>query len=464
MPSDLDAISFGTDGWRAHRSAFTDDRVAAVANGFMRYLAEAVPGGDTIAVGFDARVGADDIAEMMAGTFTDGGYDVWLADRDCPTPAVATVVDRCDLAGGVMVTASHNPPAYNGIKLIPAGGAPALPSVTDTVEANLTPPTPVVRGARGHVDSVDYVDHHIETVLDRVAPDLAGQRILYDAMHGSGRGVTDEILERAGATVDRIRSTRTPDFGGSAPEPTPANLTELVGRLADGPYDLGVANDGDADRVAVVEPSGYVDANHLFAVLYADLLERDSGPAVRTVSTTFLIDRIAEAHGEIVHETPVGFKWVAETMAEVDALIGGEDSGGFTVRGHVREKDGPLAAALAADADRSKPMTDRLAEIEERYGEVFHRSVSVPCEDDLKPTTLANVAAIHPDRLLDETVAETNQTDGVKFLLAGGSWVLVRPSGTEPVMRVYAEAPSAERADALVGRGAELVRAALGGR
>lgn len=453
----LDRISFGTDGWRDRRSAFTDERVGAVAQGFVAYLTASNTAGDRLAVGYDAREDSSAIAKTMAETFADNGYDVWLAQRDCPTPAVAAAIDAFDLAGGAMVTASHNPPEYNGIKLIPAGGAPALPAVTDTVAANLRPPDRGHPEHAGEIDRFDFVDYHVETVLDRIDATLDGLTIAYDAMHGSGRGVTDVILERAGAEVRRRRCTRAADFGGTAPEPTEEHLPGLIEAVTAGEADLGVANDGDADRVAIVTSTGFVDTNHLFAAMYDHQLASESGPAVRTVSTTFLIDRIAEANGEQAYETPVGFKWVAKRMAEVDALIGGEDSGGFTVRGHVLEKDGPLAATLVAGAHAERPLDERLGDLRERFGEIHHRSESLPCEEDRKEALLDRVVQARPEAFAGAGVVDTNDADGVKLLLEDGSWVLIRPSGTEPVMRVYAEAGTADRADRLVAEGTAFV-------
>ncbi len=443
--NELDRISFGTDGWRDYREEFTRPRVEAVGDAFARYLFEADHGDDPIAVGYDARHGADELADILAERAIRAGFDVWRSQRDCPTPALAAAIESHDLAGGFMVTASHNPPSYHGIKLIPAGGAPALPTVTDQIEASLGE-EPVADRPPGRLEKFDFVGFHIETVLDRIDPDLDGLRVAYDAMHGSGRGVTDVVLEEAGAEVERLRCTHEPDFGGTPPEPTAENLTSLIEQVAEGAVDFGIANDGDADRVAIVTDQGYVDPNLLFAVLYEHLLEGDTGPAVRTVSTTYLIDRIAEAHGESVYETPVGFKWVAEAIAEHDALIGGEDSNGLTIRGHVREKDGVLVGTLAADVHAVRSFDTRIEALFERYGQIAHMTENVDCPEQLKSAVLDAVAADPPAEFGELPVAEISAVDGRKFLLEDGSWVLVRPSGTEEKLRVYAESSDPERA------------------
>jgi phosphomannomutase len=277
-------------------------------------------------------------------------------------------------------------------------------------------------------------------------------------MHGSGRGVTDELLARAGADVRRLRTATDPTFGGGSPEPTAEHLGELRRRVVDGDADLGVANDGDADRLAVVTPArGVVDANWLFAALYAYLRETDAGDAVRTVSTTVLIDRIAEAHGQAVHETPVGFKWVAETMAETGAVVGGEESGGFGLGSHLRNKDGVLLAAVVAAAHSEEPLDERLDRLRAEHGDIVQDRVSVDCPDDRKAAAVEALEDALPDRVAGTSVDSVVTTDGFKLLLTDGSWLLVRPSGTEPKLRVYAEAGSDDRVEELLAEGRRLL-------
>ena len=277
-------------------------------------------------------------------------------------------------------------------------------------------------------------------------------------MHGSGRGVTDALLDRAGASVSRLRCEADPTFGGSAPEPTAENLDALVERVTDGGADLGIANDGDADRIGIVTPErGYLDPNLVFAVLYDYLLEADSGPAVRSVPTTFLIDRVADAHDEAVSETQVGFKWIARGMAADDALIGGEESGGFGVRGHVRGKDGVLVALLAAAAESDEPIDERVARLLDEHGDVHQDRIGLSCPDSEKARVLSELEGDLPDSVAGRKVSEVVTIDGFKILLEDGSWILVRPSGTEPKLRVYAEAESESGVDELLETGRALV-------
>ncbi len=418
-----------------------------------------------VAVGYDARESSRGFAEELARVLCSNGIDVLLSDRDRPTPLVAYAIADRDLAGGLVITASHNPPEYNGVKFIPEDGAPALPAVTDAIADRLAEPDPLPESEHGTAREVDFADSHADAALELAESitgntDLSELSVAYDAMHGSGRDTTDALLERAGATLERYRCERDPEFGGGSPEPAAENLETLIETVTDdeSDVDLGIANDGDADRLAVVTPDrGYLDENLFFAALYDFLLEDASGAAVRTVSTTYLIDRVAEAHGETVHEVPVGFKWVAEAMAEGDALVGGEESGGFTVRGHVREKDGVLMALLAALMHAAEPLDERVDRLLDEHGTVVQDKISVDCPDSEKSRVLADLEDVIPDTVAGTAVEDINTADGFKLLLADGSWLLVRPSGTEPVLRVYAEAADDERVVKLLEAGRELV-------
>ena len=455
----MDEISFGTDGWRATLDTFTDDRVRIVGQAVAAHL-DAAGHDAPVAVGYDARETSEGFAESLAAVLSGNGFDVLLPERDLPTPLVAYAIVNEGLSGACMVTASHNPPEYNGVKFIPSDGAPALPDVTEDVVSRLAEPDRLPEAEHGEVRRHDFVGPHAAAARSLVDADLDGLTVAYDAMHGSGRGVTDALLEAAGAEVRRLRCDRDPTFGGEPPEPNAEHLDELADLVTDPDtdVDLGVANDGDADRIAVVTPErGVLDANLFYAACYDRLLETDSGPAVRTVSTTFLVDRIAEAHGEEAFETPVGFKWVAEAMGEHDALFGGEESGGFTLRGHVREKDGVLMALLAADAADAEPFDARVDRLLDEHGRIAAGKVSIDCPDDRKAAVLDELEDHIPASVDSHAVAEVVTLDGFKLLLENGSWVLVRPSGTEPKLRVYAESDTDERVQSLLAEGRDLV-------
>ncbi|MFP8890853.1 phosphoglucomutase/phosphomannomutase family protein [Natrialbaceae archaeon A-CW2] len=468
----MEQIAFGTDGWRAPLETFTPARVRMVAQGIASTL-QAEGHDQPVVVGYDARAGSRGFAEEVSRVLCANGFDVLLSERDRPTPLYAyTVVDR-ECAGAVVITASHNPPSDNGIKFIPSDGAPALPPVMDAIADSLGEPIALPADEHGSVREFDPLEDHATHCLDLtesiledasgsedadVHAHLEGLTVAYDAMHGSGREATDALLERAGAGVERLRCTRDPEFGGGAPEPAAETLEELVEVVTSGAADLGIANDGDADRIAVVTPErGYLDENLLFGALFDWLLESRSGPAIRTVSTTSLLDRIGEAHGESVHEVPVGFKWIARGMAEHDALVGGEESGGFSVRGHVREKDGVLMGLLTACMHAAEPIDERVDRLLETHGHIVQRKTSVPCPDEEKVARLEALADDVPDVVAGAAVDSVNTADGYKLALEDGSWLLVRPSGTEPVLRVYAEAGTLERVETLLEAGERLL-------
>ncbi|MFB6165756.1 MAG: phosphoglucomutase/phosphomannomutase family protein [Haloarculaceae archaeon] len=453
----MDEISFGTDGWRATLDTFTDRRVRIVGQAVASYLQES--GADApVAVGYDAREHSRGFAEELCRVLCANGFDVVLPERDAPTPVVAWTTRERDLAGALVITASHNPPEYNGVKFLSADGAPVLPETTDAIEARLAEPDPLPAAEHGSVHEADLLQPYLDHARAFVDADLEGLTVAYDAMHGSGRGVTDRLLESAGAEVVRLRCDRDPEFGGAAPEPTADHLSDLTERVRQGEADLGIANDGDADRIGVVTPGrGFLDPSLFFAAVYDFLLSGHDGPAVRTVSTSSVVDRVADAHDELVYETPVGFKWVAQAMAEHDALMGGEESGGFGVRGHVRNKDGVLLALLAAAACAQRHLDDRVAAIETEHGEVHQDRVSVACPDDRKEPVVDELDGALPDRIAGTAVDRVNDVDGFKIFLADGGWLLVRPSGTEPKLRVYAEADSEGRVAELLEAGRQLV-------
>ena len=488
MDSGDPGISFGTDGWRATLDEFTTPRVEMVAQAVATYLADAHIDG-AVAVGYDAREGSRGFAAAIADVLTANGRDVTLAERDCPTPTLAWTVATGTYAGGLMVTASHNPPEYNGVKFVTGDGAPALPDVTDALEERLAAPDGTAGDGGGTLTETDIRTPYCDHVLDAIDPDLTGLTVGYDAMHGSGRGVVDDLLSRAGATVECRRCDRDPTFGGTAPEPGPERAAGLVERVtgaeSDGTpgqdaADLGFVSDGDADRAGIVTPEhGYLDPNLVLALLYQYCLERpalspgedttETGGAgtaahdvVRTVSTSSLVDRVATAAGHEVHETPVGFKWVARAMGEHPTLVGGEESGGYGVTAHLRNKDGVFVALLLAGAHAERSLDDRIDALFAEHGNIVQDRTSLDCPDAEKADAMAALGAEPPESVAGEAVADVSTVDGAKYVLADGTWLLIRPSGTEPKLRVYAEAESQERVEALLVAGREHVQSVLG--
>jgi phosphomannomutase len=451
----MDEITFGTDGWRATLSTFTAPRVRMVGQAVATYLDDHEITG-AVAVGYDAREHSRGFAEELARVVAANGRDVTIARRDCPTPALAWTVAERPFAGGLMVTASHNPPEYNGVKFVTSDGAPALPAVTDALEARLGTPDPAREHGTIHEEALH--DSYCEGVRGAIGTGLDGLTVAYDAMHGSGRGVTDRVLSDAGATVQRLRCERDPSFGGVAPEPGPETAEDVRALVADGDADIGIINDGDADRAGIITPErGYLDPNVLLALLYDLLLEDERGDAVRTVSTSSLVDRVATAAGQEIHETAVGFKWVADAMVEHDTLAGGEESGGYGVTDHLPNKDGIYVAAVLCGAHCERSLDERIDTLLAEHGAIEQGRISLDCPEDAKADAMATLERERPETVAGTAVERVSAVDGVKLVLADGSWLLVRPSGTEPKLRVYAETTSDDRLEALLAAGREIV-------
>ena len=454
---DAAAISFGTDGWRATLDTFTKPRVRIVAQALATTFRDRGKDGSVV-VGYDARETSRGFAEELARVFCANGFDVVLPDRDTPTPIVAWTAKEEGHDGALQITASHNPPEYNGVKFIPGEGAPALPDLTEEVETNLAEPEQLPESEHGEVTERDLIADYEDHAINYVDADLDGLNVAYDAMYGSGRGVTDTLLTRAGADVSAMRDYLDPEFGGGSPEPTAEKVGELIEEVTEGDAEIGFVNDGDADRLGIVTPErGFLDPNLFMAALYDYLLETREGDVIRTVSTSSIVDRVAEAHGEAVHETAVGFKWVAEAMREHNALFGGEESGGFGLTDHLRNKDGVLVALVAAAAQAEEPLDSRVDSLIEEHGEIHQSRISVDCPDDRKEPVLSDLETELPESIAGVGVDGINTVDGFKVRLEDGTWLLMRPSGTEPKLRIYAEAGSEDRVEELLEAGRELV-------
>jgi len=454
---DVAAISFGTDGWRATLDTFTKPRVRIVGQALATTFRDRGADGSVV-VGYDARDTSRGFAEELARVFCANGFDVVLPDRDTPTPIVAWTAKEEGHDGALQITASHNPPEYNGVKFIPRQGAPALPDLTEEVERNLADPESLPDEEHGEVTERDLIEAYEDHAIDSVDADLDGLEVAYDAMYGSGRGVTDALLERAGADVTAMRDYLDPEFGGGSPEPTAEKVGELIEEVTEGDAEIGFVNDGDSDRLGVVTPErGFLDPNLFMAAMYDYLLETREGDVVRTVSTSSIVDRVAEAHGQDVHETAVGFKWVAEAMGEHDALFGGEESGGFGLTDHLRNKDGVIMSLVAAAAESEESLDSRVDGLIEEHGEIHQSRISVDCPDDRKGPVLSDLETELPETVAGVAVDGINTVDGFKVQLEDGTWLLMRPSGTEPKLRIYAEAGSEDRVEELLEAGRDLV-------
>jgi alpha-D-glucose phosphate-specific phosphoglucomutase len=452
-------ITFGTDGWRAVMAReFTFDNVRRVAAAVAAYVRDQGLAERGVVLGYDARFLSEQFAGEIAGVLSAAGIPVWQVNRDSPTPVVVSTIRHRRAGGAVMLTASHNPPEYNGIKFIPEYCHPALPEVTDAILARIPDAPPPIGAPRAPIEIIDPMPAYMTAlagVIDAERIRRAGLKVIVDPLHASGRGYLDGALQAAGCEVSVIHGERNPLFGGSLPDPNRENLRALAERVVAEGAHLGLATDGDADRFGVIDASGdYLSANEVIGLVFWHLIHgrgHRSGTVVRTVATTHLIDAIAGKYGFTVVETPVGFKWVGQALVQHGALLGGEESGGLSIKGHFPEKDGILADLLVAEAVAASGKTPRqmLAAIAAEVGAFRSRRVDVHLPLDAKARLMESLKNDPPREVAGQTIASRTQVDGEGFTLGDGSWFLVRPSGTEPLVRCYMEARTEPALDAL---------------
>ncbi|HBT47831.1 MAG TPA: phosphoglucomutase [Peptococcaceae bacterium] len=452
-------IKFGTDGWRAITAdEFTFFHVRQVAQAVADYLLETTSNRQVV-IGYDHRFLAEHFASAAAEVLAGNGFTVLFPPQALPTPVTAYAIKTYGAAGALMFTASHNPPEYNGVKFIPAYAGPATPDITGAIEKRLGE-SPAVRrkelaAARqeGLVRSLDpretYFDHLL-SLVDGSSIRQAGLKVVVDPLYGAGIGYLETLLASLGCEVKVLHNWRDPLFGGKLPDPSAAVLEELAARVKEEGAHLGLALDGDADRFGVVDADGsYLTANQVLFLVLAHLVEGKGlrGPVARTVATTHLLDRLAGAYGLRVEETPVGFKYIGQALLHKGCILGGEESGGLSIRGHIPEKDGILAALLVAEARAryGRPLKEVMSELMERYGPLFSERLDLPVTPSAKERVLKELTSFEPEELGGHPVAGRSTVDGLKVVLADGSWALLRPSGTEPLFRLYVEASSKEK-------------------
>ncbi len=448
------AIQFGTDGWRGIiADDFTFPNVHKVTRAIASYLAKTYSQDRPVLVGYDTRFLADRFAESAAEILADLGWTVKMVARDCPTPVIAYQARLLNSAGALMFTASHNSAPYCGIKYIPDYAGPATPEITDTIVANLeSASSEPASGKNNHLISTfdpkaEYLKF-IYTLIDVDKIRSAGLKIKYDALYSTSRGYLDQALQYCGCEVETFHDQRDVLFGGGMPEPKAEQLEELVAAVKRDGADLGLATDGDSDRFGIVDELGNIlTPNTLLLLLARHLLQNKgkTGAIVRTVATTHLLDKLASKYGLTVYETPVGFKYIGEKMRTTEVLIGGEESGGLSVLGHIPEKDGILANLLVAEviAYEGKPLSQLVEEVTaEAGGSLFNHRLDLHLSESHKANLLNSFRSNPPTEIAGIEVKEVDYKDGIKLYLKDGSWVLLRPSGTEPLMRVYLETDS----------------------
>lgn len=473
-------VRFGTDGWRAVISEnFTFGNLRLVAQAIADYLLHEGGANPVAVVGFDTRFLSDRYAAEVARVMAANGVTTWLARADAPTPAISYAVVDKQATAGVMITASHNPPRYNGVKLKAHYGGSASPATARHVEAilernlqrahgpNLMDLDAAMRAGRViKFDPAWAYYGHLSTLVNLDIISAGELRVVADGMYGSGRGAFSEILARGRSHVHNIRYEMNPGFGGIHPEPIAKYLGLLASTLQSGHWDVGLATDGDADRIGAVDARGqFVDPHRIFALVLRYLIEKRGwrGPVVRTVSTTRMIDRLAAAHGLPVIETPVGFNYIADLMQSQDILMGGEESGGMSIRGHIPEGDGILLGLLILEvmAEARAPLHELVQTLLADFGPAAYKRTDMPLQRPVAKDVMVQwLLDATPPAIEGIPLERVDTTDGVKYYLADGSWLLIRPSGTEPVLRVYAEAPHEEGVRALLRFGEALAQRA----
>ena len=481
-------IQFGTDGWRAVISdEFTFANVRHVAQAIADHILNDFtdsnhPVSPLVVIGFDTRFLSDRFAAEAARVLAGNGLRVYLSKCDCPTPAVSYAIRRLGAAGGIMITASHNPPRYNGIKYKASFGGSAMPEETAQVEAHLqanlaSGREPVL--ARWTIESAflptqpngaeitrfdpmsDYLSHVRALInLDVIA--RSGLRVLVDPMYGAGRGYVPAMLGELGMKADEIHGEMNPGFGGIHPEPIGRNLSDLMKAVQNG-YDIGLATDGDADRIGAVDHLGnFVDPHTIIALALRHLVENRGmrGCVVKTVSTSEMVARLARRYGLPLYETPVGFNYICDHMLDKDVLIGGEESGGISIKGHLPVGDGILMGLLLLEivAASGKSLRELADDLQQTAGPFQYARNDVRTKPFVKSDLVRALKACVPPRLGGVAVASVDDSDGLKYHLQDDSWLLIRPSGTEPVLRIYAEAPTAEMVQALLAEGRQMAQ------
>jgi len=483
-------IHFGTDGWRGVISdTFTFHNLRRISQAIADAVASEEwlngvtsgpkPDSKRMVVGFDTRFLSDRYAAEAARVLAANGYKVYLTTADVPTPSVSYTVRHLGAIAGIMITASHNAPRYNGVKLKAAQGYSAAREQCRRVEVYLSDNESRGRGpnlmdfeqarTEGLIERINptpaYYDHLRQLIdFDKIADNP--QHIVVDSMFGSGRGQIRGILQGTGCEVFEVRGEMNPGFGGIHPEPIGHYLGALAGAIAAGHGQLGLATDGDADRLGAMDGRGqFVDPHRIMALALKYLFEKRGlrGKVVKTVSTTQMINRLAEKYGLEVIETPVGFNYIAEWMLQDDVLIGGEESGGISFKGHIPEGDGILMGLLLTEmvAESGVPLDEMVADLLAEVGPAHYKRVDLRLARPIvKEQMVKQLAEDAPSSIGGVEISSVNTMDGVKYLLADDSWLLIRPSGTEPVLRVYAEAREPEQVSRLLEFGQSVAEGA----
>lgn len=465
------SIKFGTDGWRAViGEEYTFANVRIVTQAVAEYLKQENLASRGLVVGFDTRFGSERFASAAAEVLAANGIHVYLTQKATPTPVISYAILDKQAGGAAIITASHNPGSDNGYKYKPEYAGSASPEVIGKLEAHLGA-TEVKRielkdaERQGLVERFDGTPAYIKQVsglVDLEQIKRAGLTIIVDSMYGAGAGYYPQMLDGGSTKIIPINAERNPIFPGiRAPEPIDPNLTKLKKVVKESGADVGIAFDGDADRVGLVDEKGrFINQLQVFGLLAYYLLEVRGwrGPIVKSLSTTSMVDRLGEQYKVAVHQTPVGFKHIGPKMIEEKAIIGGEESGGFGFANHIPERDGVLAGLFLIDfmLKRNKTPSELLQELFDKVGPHYYDRLDMTYPADQRPQIMQRVADARPETLADQKVTNISTEGGYKYTLEDGSWLLIRFSGTEPLLRVYTETHSAEVVQQMLSEGRAL--------
>jgi alpha-D-glucose phosphate-specific phosphoglucomutase len=479
----MSEIRFGTDGWRGVIAEdFTYANVRIVACAIARYIARAENADRGVLIGYDNRFGGEQFAQVAAEVVSMAGIPVWLAKEPCPSPAISLLVRQRGAAGGIMITASHNPYRWNGIKFKASYGSSPLPSIVAQIEKELKvvlkkgipalPPRPEL------IQPLDVRTPYLDTIEKLVDWDRVKShklRLVVDPMHGAARGLLCDLLARHGVACDEIRGTRDPLFGGVNPEPIEPHVAALQRAVRDGGYDAGLAADGDGDRIGAVDRSGrFVTPHQIFSLLLWHLAgtRQLTGDVAKTFSSTKMLDKIAAKYGRHLYEVPIGFKYICEIMLERDILLGGEESGGIGTKLYLPERDATVTALLLVElmAWHGKGLGELVRQLQKEFGEHDYGRVDLELKPGQKERAVEYFSRMQPSgakgtakknitRWLDWEITRREDIDGVKIYLGEVGWLLVRPSGTEAMLRIYAETSRAGTTRRILDEASKLVKA-----
>jgi phosphoglucomutase len=468
-------IRFGTSGWRGIiADDFTFARVRVVTQAIAEHLIAQGLKEKGVIVGYDTRFLSERFALEAARVLAAAGIRAILSNRDVPTPVVSYEIIRRKAAGGINVTASHNPPEYSGLKFSSAWGGPALPETTKDIEVRATAlleknsiaamPAAEARD-KGLLEEADLRKSYLDDIRKKIDTDIirkAKLKVAVDLLYGTGRGYLDGLLQDSGCAVTAVHDHRDTLFGGRSPEPSEENLAELAAVMQKGRYDLGLAVDGDADRFGILDADGtYINPNQVLALLldYVCRTRGWKGGAARSIATSHIIDAAAKKHGIEVYETGVGFKYIGDLLVQGKIIFGGEESAGLTIKDHVPEKDGIIACMLVAEmaARERRPLKELLKRLHKEVGTVLNHRIDIRIDESSRKAVEERLS--QPLNELDglRVKGKKATADGTKYMLEDDSWILMRASGTEPVVRLYVESSSEEKIQDLMAAGRKYI-------